>query len=157
MNITKRIFFTLILLLSLGFLQSCKAQDNFNIVFDHDALLVSDIAKSADFYKNVLFLKEIKSPIDNVDRKWFSLGGHYQLHLIKEDRPIQKNDVAMHFSVAVDDLDGYIKFLDKKGVAYTNWPTTEKAVSVRPDNVRQIYVQDPDGYWIEVNDATYQD
>ena len=24
---------------------------------------------------------------------------------------------------------------------------------VRSDGVRQIFIQDPDGYWIEVNDA----
>ena len=152
-----RIKSLLFLTLTFGFMCSCNAQKNFKVVFDHDALLVSDIAKSADFYKNVLFLKEIPSPIENVDRKWFSLGGHYQLHLIKEDRPIKQNDVAMHYSVNVDDLDAYVKFLDKKGIPYTNWPTTKKEMSVRPDNVRQVYIQDPDGYWIEVNDATYSE
>lgn len=149
--------YVLIPVLFMVALQSVRAQETetFNIVFDHNALLVSDIAKSADFYKNILFLNEIPSPLANVDRKWFSLGGHYQLHLIREDRDIQKNDVAMHFSVTVDNLDGYVKFLDKKGIPYTNWPTNKKEMSVRPDKVRQVYIQDPDGYWIEVNDATY--
>jgi len=26
---------------------------------------------------------------------------------------------------------------------------------VRPDGVRQIYFQDPDGYWLEVNDSKF--
>ncbi|WP_035916865.1 VOC family protein [Flavimarina sp. Hel_I_48] len=139
----------------LQFLQAQHAQDSLKLKFDHESLLVSDMQKSADFYRDVLLLNEMKSPLDGPDRKWFSLGGNYQLHLIREDRKMVQNDVATHFSLSINDLDAYIAFLEKKGVKYTNWPTTEKAISIRPDNVRQIYVQDPDGYWIEVNDATY--
>tara|TARA_R110000868_G_scaffold1389_10_gene10744 strand:+ start:3320 stop:3502 length:183 start_codon:yes stop_codon:yes gene_type:complete len=28
-------------------------------------------------------------------------------------------------------------------------------ITKRPDGVKQIYLQDPDGYWIEVNSAKY--
>jgi len=34
---------------------------------------------------------------------------------------------------------------------YGNW-AGKKEPQVRPDKVAQIYLQDPDGYWIEVND-----
>jgi hypothetical protein len=27
------------------------------------------------------------------------------------------------------------------------------AVSIRPDGVKQAWLQDPDGYWVEINDA----
>ena len=30
-----------------------------------------------------------------------------------------------------------------------------KTPQVRPDKVQQIYLQDPDGYWIEVNDDKF--
>ena len=39
------------------------------------------------------------------------------------------------------------------GVPYSNWPGAPATVSVRGDGIRQIYVQDPDGYWIEVNNV----
>ncbi|HEA30533.1 MAG TPA: VOC family protein [Leeuwenhoekiella sp.] len=136
-------------------LQFLQAQESLKLKFDHESLLVSNIEKSADFYHDVLMLHEIKNPLNSPDRKWFSLGGDYQLHLIHEDRDMVQNDVATHFSLSVNDLDAFIASLDKKGVKYTNWPTTEKAISTRPDNVRQVYVKDPDGYWIEINDATY--
>ena len=29
------------------------------------------------------------------------------------------------------------------------------AMQVRPDNIKQIYLQDPEGYWIEVNDDKF--
>ncbi len=132
-----------------------KTPDSLKLQFDHESLLVSNMEKSADFYRDVLLLKELKNPLNSPDRKWFSLGGNYQLHLIREDRNMVQNDVATHFSLSVNDLDAFIAFLDKKGVDYTNWPTTEKEISTRPDDVRQVYVKDPDGYWIEINDATY--
>jgi len=28
-------------------------------------------------------------------------------------------------------------------------------VQLRPDGIQQIYFQDPDGYWIEVNDDKF--
>ena len=30
---------------------------------------------------------------------------------------------------------------------------SQKKVQTRADGVKQIYMQDPDGFWIEVNDA----
>ena len=26
-------------------------------------------------------------------------------------------------------------------------------VNIRPDGIKQIWLQDPDGYWVEINDA----
>ncbi len=39
-----------------------------------------------------------------------------------------------------------------RGVVFFDWPGTADNVTARPDGFRQIYVQDPDGYWIEIND-----
>ena len=43
--------------------------------------------------------------------------------------------------------------LDKNNIDYESWTGDKKGVTLRVDNVKQIYFQDPDGYWIEVNDA----
>ena len=51
------------------------------------------------------------------------------------------------------DLDAFVAHLDRLGVAYSDWPGAAGVVSLRPDGVRQVYVQDPDGYWVEVNTA----
>ena len=42
--------------------------------------------------------------------------------------------------------------LDTKSIAYGDWPGTQGKVHVRPDGVRGVYLEDPDEYWIEVND-----
>ena len=41
------------------------------------------------------------------------------------------------------------------GVKYGNWAQTNKGPEIRPDGVKQIYFQDPDGYWIEVDDDKF--
>jgi len=52
--------------------------------------------------------------------------------------------------------DGFVKYLEMKQVAYSNWDGASNKISHRADGVRQIYLQDPDGNWIEVNDAKYE-
>lgn len=110
----------------LQFVYAQKAPDSLKLQFDHESLLVSNIEKSADFYQNVLLLKELKNPLNSPDRKWFSLGGNYQLHLIHEDRNMVQNDVATHFSLSVNDLDAFIAFLDKKAFPTQIGPPLKK-------------------------------
>jgi len=45
-----------------------------------------------------------------------------------------------------------MKFLKSKNVNFQNWPGEKGTTNTRPDGIKQIYLQDPDGYWIEIND-----
>jgi len=83
--------------------------------------------------------------------RWFSLGEGKELHLIsilKEDVTINK---AVHFALTTPDFDKFVKILASKNITYSDWPGTEGKINVRADDVKQIFFQDPDGYWIEVN------
>ena len=57
----------------------------------------------------------------------------------------------MHLALATDRFDEFVKQLDADGVAYGDWQGNPEKFQVRSDGVRQIFFQDPDGYWIEVN------
>ena len=131
------------------------AQDNqFNFSFNHMALSVKDVNKSAEFYSNVLHLKEITNRTKMDGIRWFSLGADKELHLIsivKENVTINK---AVHLALTTPNIDDFIKSLDKMKVAYSDWPGKPNTVNIRADGVKQIYLQDPDGYWIEVNSAS---
>jgi lactoylglutathione lyase len=48
---------------------------------------------------------------------------------------------------------GFIKVLEKNNIGYENWAGEKNAVTNRVDGVKQIYFKDPDGYWVEINDA----
>ncbi|HZV69551.1 MAG TPA: hypothetical protein VFG10_08405 [Saprospiraceae bacterium] len=36
-------------------------------------------------------------------------------------------------------------------ITYSDWPGVKHKVNIRADGIKQIFFQDPDGYWIEVN------
>ena len=41
----------------------------------------------------------------------------------------------------------------KFNLQYEDWAGQPFTVTKRVDGVKQIYFKDPDGYWIEINDA----
>ncbi len=52
-------------------------------------------------------------------------------------------------------MDLIIQRLKERGVQWSDFAGSKGTVgTVRTDGVRQIFFRDPDGYWIEVNDAT---
>jgi len=53
--------------------------------------------------------------------------------------------------MTVSGFDNFIKSLEAKKIKYFNWEGESHKIKIRADGVKQIYFQDPDGYWIEVN------
>ena len=123
------------------------------VALDHAALHVADLDRSAAFYERVFGLERLEAPGDPAVIRWLGLGNGTELHLIRYDGAVPPTTRAVHFALRVPDLDAVVARVRSLGVAYSDWPGAPSAVSVRGDGVRQIYVQDPDGYWIEVNDA----
>lgn len=128
---------------------------SFDFQFDHFSIVVDDVNKSADFYENILKLEETPHPNKSPGFRWFIINGNSQLHLIqKEFTPFEKNK-SMHLCLATQNLDAVIAHLKKNNIPFSDWPGKENAVSIRTDGVRQIYVQDPDEYWVEINTAIH--
>ena len=119
--------------------------------FDHLALSVKNVDRSADFYKNVLNLTGITNRTQMEGIRRFSMGEGKELHLIsilKEPVVVNK---AVHFALTTADFDGFVEKLDKMKTEYSDWPGSLNKVNMRTDGIKQIYFQDPDGYWIELN------
>ncbi|MFS4455580.1 VOC family protein [Maribacter sp. 2304DJ31-5] len=128
---------------------------SFDFQFDHFAIVVDDVDKSADFYKNILKLKEIPHPDRKPGFRWFVVSGNSQIHLIqKEFTPFEKNK-SMHLCLATQDLDGIISHLRANNIPFSDWEGKANTVRLRSDGVKQIYIQDPDEYWIEINTAKH--
>jgi lactoylglutathione lyase len=131
------------------------AQERFDLQFDHTTVLVSNLETSSSFYENILRLETLETPWGPAAPvRFFSLGGSRQLHMGVANRMIEPDKNA-HLAFAIVNFDEYLSFLRKEGVVYTNFPGSSSAPQVRPDGIRQIYLQDPDGNWIEINDAAH--
>jgi lactoylglutathione lyase len=118
---------------------------------NHLAIYVHELQKSTAFYENILMLKKIEEPFKDGRHTWFTLGQAGKLHLIQGAEANIKRDKNDHLCFSVLSVEDFIKNLDKYHIEYTNWPGTAKAPTVRVDGVKQIYFQDPDGHWIEIN------
>lgn len=120
--------------------------------FNHAAVCVHDLKKSADFYHAVIELQEVPNPFNDGVHSWFTIGPGLQLHVIQHDcNPTPNKNIHLCFSVAA--LSQFTAHLDRLNVPYTNLKGDSKEPTTRIDGVKQIYLQDPDGYWIEINDA----
>jgi len=128
---------------------------SFDFIIDHNALIVNDLKKTGDFYANVMGLQEIDHPTKAPGFRWFNVQGNSQLHLIYKDTVVMKKHKSMHLCLSTQKLDAFIENLDKHHIAYEDWPGKINAVTLRADGVKQIYIQDPEGYWIEINDAQH--
>jgi hypothetical protein len=55
----------------------------------------------------------------------------------------------------VPDFNLFIDKLKKLNWSYEDVSGNKNAITTRVDGVHQIWLQDPDGYWLEINDDTY--
>ena len=140
-------------LILFGFLAalSGRAQTTTSFSFDHLALSVSDVNRSSNFYITVLNLQEItnRSKLEGI--RWFALGEGKELHLISIVKESVATNKAIHLALKTPDFDMFIRRLDEMKITYTDWPGNINKINTRADGIRQVFFQDPDGYWIEVN------
>lgn len=127
----------------------------FTFLIDHIALSVKDVDQSLHFYIEVLLLEEIKNTASNSKTRWLSLTDKKQIHLIPRPKLDVITNKAVHFALATPNLDLIIKHLKSLNIEYSDWKGTPSKDYVRDDGIQQIYFQDPDGYWIEINNTGY--
>jgi catechol 2,3-dioxygenase-like lactoylglutathione lyase family enzyme len=121
--------------------------------FHHLALSVRDVAESVAFYQSVLGLEEIPNTASDSPTRWLSLGEGTQLHLIPygiEDISVNK---GLHLALRTQNMDAFVRHLAELNVEWMDWHNTPDRSYIRKDGIRQVYFQDPNGYYIEVNDA----
>lgn len=121
---------------------------------NHVAVYVTNLQESSNFYKNVMLLQEIPEPFKDGKHVWFRIGPHSQLHVIQGGK-LEEHDINTHLAFSVKDLKSFMAHLDQLNVRYGNWKGDEKQITPRPDGVKQIYFQDPNKFWIEVNDDKF--
>lgn len=152
-KLTLRHLLPLLLLLLVA--HSAHSQRQKSPVLNHIALYVVDLEKSTRFYRDVLQIDTLAEPFHDGKHAWFKIGDHSQLHIISGATAVMPHEKSSHLCFSVPAMDAFISRLEKYQLPYTNWAGTGKTPTRRVDGVQQIYLQDPDGYWIEINDDKY--
>ena len=118
--------------------------------FDHVALSVADVQASQDFYESMFGMVNItnREPIEGV--RWLRMQGGGELHLLAIVDGEVRHNQAVHFAVRTPDFDAFFAKIVDGNVEYTTWLGDGPGVTERDDGTRQIYIRDPDGYWIEI-------
>ena len=122
----------------------------FVAAMDHVAISVVDADKSAAFYSDVFGFKQAPAPVPMA--RWLVMANGVMLHIVGNRKAPSEHSRWDHIALACADMDAVISKLDAHHVLWTNMEGGH-VPQVRSDGVKQIFVQDPDGYWIEINDA----
>lgn len=122
---------------------------------NHTAIYVIDLKQSANFYSNIIGLDTVPEPFHDGKHIWFSTGQHSMLHVIQgatEKRAYYKNQ---HTCFTVPDFEIFVSKLQAVNWTWEDVSGKKNAITTRIDGVHQIWLQDPDGYWLEINDDKY--
>ena len=122
---------------------------------NHTTIFVVDMNKSADFYEKVMMTTRIPEPFHDNKHIWEKIGEHNELHIVEGAKQDIPHDINIHLAFSVPSVEDFAKHLDSMNIKYGDWSQKTKTPQVRPDGIKQIYFQDPDGYWIEVNDDKF--
>jgi lactoylglutathione lyase len=120
---------------------------------NHIAIYVVNLQTSTAFYRDIIGLDTIPEPFHDGRHTWFSIGPQSHLHVISGAVAPTAHDKNAHLCFSVSSVADFIPILNKNNIEYENWAGQKKSVQLRVDGVKQIWFKDPDGYWIEINDA----
>jgi catechol 2,3-dioxygenase-like lactoylglutathione lyase family enzyme len=124
-----------------------------NLTFDHYTITVKNLKTSSQFYGEILGLKEIENRTKKPYISWFTLGDNVELHIVEGNTNSVETHIGVHLALKLSDFDSFLNHLRSHNITHHNSRGIRDSITTRADGVRQVYFQDPDGYWIEVNEA----
>ncbi|MFL2587510.1 MAG: VOC family protein [Flavobacteriaceae bacterium] len=138
-----------------GIILSVQSQNN--LKYDHQALPVNNLKITGDFYRDILGFKDIPTLVGTKDsHRWLANYEGKEIHLIFSNDEIQKTPKQIHMAFSPLDFEKFIDHLKMNNVVFTNYKLKAGVVQVRNDGIKQLWIRDPQGYWIEIN-STNQD
>jgi lactoylglutathione lyase len=120
---------------------------------NHTAIFVKDLKATKSFYENVIGLDTIPEPFHDGKHTWYRIGDGVSMHVIEgasEKKQYYKNQ---HTCFSVSSVEAFTAVLRENNITWEDVAGKKNSTTTRVDGVKQIWLQDPDGYWIEINDA----
>ena len=119
---------------------------------NHVAIYVMDLQRSGDFYINTVGLDTVPEPFHDGKHIWLSIGPGSQMHIIQGAAGRKEYYKNNHICFSVPSVEAFTDRLKKKSIPWEDVSGKQMAISKRVDGVNQIWLRDPDGYWLEIND-----
>lgn len=141
-------------LISIGWNASAQ-KTKLPVHINHTAIYVVDLNATGQFYTTILGLDTIAEPFHDGKHIWYKTGEHTMLHVIQGATQKKEYYKNQHTCFTVPNFDAFTKKL-----VQINWPFEDvnggkNKITTRVDGVHQIWLQDPDGYWLEINDDVF--
>ncbi|MDA1288678.1 MAG: VOC family protein [Bacteroidetes bacterium] len=131
----------------------CAQQEEFKLSFNHQALPVKKLKETGDFYIQILGFEEIEvTASQQPPKRWLQNHEGKQLHLITSDDGVP-NTIVNHMAFSTADIEKVVTHLQNNKVTYWTDEGKKNVVRIRKDGIRQVKIQDPEGHWIEINEA----
>lgn len=146
----------LLILFAYSFNVIGQENNSLQLKLNHIAISVKDVDVSATFYKEVLGLEEItnKTKVDGI--RWFSLGDGKELHLVSTVKEPFVLNKAIHIAFTTFNFESVIHKLENLKINFNSWNGEQNKITTRADGIKQIYIPDPNGNWIEINSVGQQ-
>lgn len=129
------------------------AQSKIKPSLNHIAVYVVNLQTSTAFYRDIVGLDTIPEPFHDGRHTWFSIGPKSHLHVISGATQKTEHDKNAHLCFTVPSVTDFIAVLKNNNITFESWAGEKNTFTNRVDGVKQIYFRDPDGYWVEINDA----
>jgi glyoxylase I family protein len=106
----------------------------------HSSIVVTDMERARQFYRDVLGLKEVERPANFTNPVvWFEVGDEH-VHLIPSERPDTQS--PRHFALHVDDAWAAREYLRAHGIE------VQETISI--PGADRFFIRDPDGNMLEI-------
>jgi lactoylglutathione lyase len=129
------------------------AQSKLPMRVNHLAIYVKDIKQSRVFYTQVIGLDSIPEPFHDGLHLWLNMGGGASIHVIGGAPERKEYFLNNHLCLSTSSVEDFKKILEKNNIVWYNAAKEKGKTTTRVDGVKQVWIQDPDGYWLEINDA----
>jgi len=120
---------------------------------NHTAIFVKDLKVTKNFYEDIIGLDKIPEPFHDGKHAWYSIGPGVSMHVIEGASSSKEYYKNQHTCFSVASVENFTAVLKENKISFEDVAGKKSAITTRVDGVRQIWLQDPDGYWLEINDA----
>ncbi len=149
-----RVIYSQLVIILIAASYSTMAQSGKQSVrINHTAIFVKDLQTTKTFYEMIIGLDTIPEPFHDGKHAWYSVGPGVSLHVIQGATDKKEYYKNQHTCFSVSSVETFVSVLAKSNIVWEDVKGQQKAITTRIDGVKQIWLQDPDGYWLEINDA----